>query len=754
MMVSAECEPFGRFPLIGPRFHEIPNVSISPSRLRFEDSTDCWEHLNSRVKIFLAAWEEQSTSPEIARFIEDLPESIRSLVLIELLKVDMAQRLARGLELSNLEENWARYAKRSGDPLPCDLIWEDYHLRHQAGQQVSLDDYCRRYPQHANALNRLGQSKHTRSLRLTTKGVLDQIDVGDRLDEFELLALLGSGTFGKVFLALQRSMQRLIAIKVTVDHGPEASTLAQLDHAHIVRVYDVRELPEQGLHILIMEQVSGGSLQDMLRVFASLSRPELRCGRVFLKQIDHVLAEREQQPPAESALRRQIASWDWPTLVGWLGARLALALDYAHRQGVLHRDLKPANILFTAEGSPRLVDFNVSFAAKLEGANPKRFFGGTLPYMSPEQLEAFDPQHPRGPETLDGRSDLYALGIVLWELLSGQRPFREEWLADFWANTPSTLARKRLAGIPEQAMDALPADTPTGLRQVLLCCLEPDPNNRFANGADMAHHLDCIRPPHTAALLHPNPHNWAARISRRPLSYLVIAGLLPNVITAVFNLIYNYQEIVTRLGKSADAFWTVQSVINGIAFPVGIAFFLRFTWLVRDPTNVDPAWQRQRCLRLGEIVGWISLIAWTIAGVAYPMMLYATIGRIAWTDGIHFMLSLGLCGLMAVTYSFFSVTTVAVHGVLPTLIRWRMPLDNETEQLDRLERRLWPYLWLAAAVPLLSITALVWFDSESSMALGVLSLGGLIGYGVVFQLAQVIRSDLKHLRPAFRLRDE
>ena len=246
------------------------------------------------------------------------------------------------------------------------------------------------------------------------------------LDDFDLLALLGKGAFARVFLARQRSMQRLVALKVSADPGPRPQTLAQLDHPHIVRVFDqraccpsaacdcctcstspaarcrrcwtcCRKTPPAG-------RGTGGRLPRRRwtrrwRGAASRRRPGRRCG------------------PAGGV--------DWPEAVCWLGARLAEALDYAHRQGVLHRDVKPANVLLTAEGSPKLADFNVSFSCKLDGANPAAFFGGSLAYMSPEQLEAFNPAHGRDPGDLDGRSrPLLAVPDVLWELLAGRRPFR------------------------------------------------------------------------------------------------------------------------------------------------------------------------------------------------------------------------------------------------------------------------------------------------------------------------------------------
>ena len=158
-------------------------------------------------------------------------------------------------------------------------------------------------------------------------------------------------------------------------------------------------------------------------------------------------------------IRRRAGGWrqfNWPTTVCWLGARLAAALDYAHRHGVLHRDVKPANVLLDADGCPKLADFNVSFSSKLDGATPAAYFGGSLAYMSPEQLEASNPDHDRQPDELDGRSDVYSLAVMLWELLAGTRPFGEERVAANMIETLTQLAERRRAGVPAAAIAALP----------------------------------------------------------------------------------------------------------------------------------------------------------------------------------------------------------------------------------------------------------------------------------------------------------
>src|SRR5205823_10346779 len=131
--------------------------------------------------------------------------------------------------------------------------------------------------------------------------------------------------------------------------------------------------------------------------------PPLRSGKLLLEAVDAQLAKRGEAPPIDAPLRQRFAELSWPEAVCWLGARLAEALESAHKLGVLHRDIKPANVLLGADAAPRLADFNVSCCSKLEGASPAAFFGGSVGYMSPEQLEAFNPAHPREPESLDAR---------------------------------------------------------------------------------------------------------------------------------------------------------------------------------------------------------------------------------------------------------------------------------------------------------------------------------------------------------------
>ena len=139
-------------------------------------------------------------------------------------------------------------------------------------------------------------------------------------------------------------------------------------------------------------------------------------------------------------------------------ARLAGALAHAHQHGVLHRDIKPANVLVGADGHPKLADFNISFS-KLDGATPAAYFGGTLAYMSPEQLEAYDPAQTRQPDELDGRADVYSLGVLLWELLTLKRPFADVSLPEDWSKALPRMVSVRSAGISPDTRAQVPANS-------------------------------------------------------------------------------------------------------------------------------------------------------------------------------------------------------------------------------------------------------------------------------------------------------
>jgi serine/threonine protein kinase len=724
--------------------------------------TWAWDALASRLDACSAAW-ATGCPPPLAQFLPPEPPSLRRLILTEVIKLDQEQRVSHGLALRRAEDYAIEFPELAEGGIPCDLLYEEFHLRRRSGEPVDLREYQDRFPERAGELGRLlGVVSTYATTTLRAPQPMVQLTPGDQVDDFDLLTLLGEGAFAKVFLARQRSLQRLVALKVSAARGNEPQTLAQLDHPHIVRVYDQKVPSGGGMRLLYMPYLAGGTLQSVLE-HARVVPPDKRSGRTLVEAIDRVLQRRGEEPPAESATRRRLAEFSWPQAVAWLGVRLADALHYAHGRGVLHRDIKPANVLLTADGSPRLADFNVGHCSKLDGVSPRAFFGGSLVYMSPEQLEAFNPAHDRDPDSLDGRSDLYSLGVTLWELLTGERPFGPESVGGPLPVAIAELTARRKAGVPATASRLLPPDTPTHLEQALRRCLAPEPADRFADSAALGRALELSLQPRAAALLDPPANSWRCLIRRWPLTSLLVTGFIPNVAAGVFNYAYNKNEVIepSNMETLKSAFEHIQTAINAATFPLGVVLFiliarpvLRALAAVRD--GVEPpapvlAVARRRTLRVGRYGALLCVCLWLGASVVYPIALTLAVpempGDLRQRLIFHFLASLILCGFIAGSYPFFFGSALATGAFYPMLLRPGVDAAADREELRRLDRALWPNLMLAAAVPLGGVMLLIPAELTNKYVIAGLCLTGLVGLGVAVILVRRIQHDLVALRP-------
>jgi Tol biopolymer transport system component len=275
---------------------------------------------------------------------------------------------------------------------------------------------------------------------------------GARLGPYEIRAAIGAGGMGEVYRATDTRLDRTVAIKVlprTLSDDPEfrarfareAKTISTLDHPHICALYDVGEADDASY--LVMQHLEGETLA------ARLAR-----GALLVDQ----------------ALR--------------YGAEIAAALDHAHRHGIVHRDLKPGNIMLTKTGA-RLLDFGlakpITHAAAAESTRldaPLTSQGlvvGTVPYMAPEQIEGRD---------ADARTDVFAFGAVLHEMLTGARAFA--------ASTVASLAGAILRDEPPPPSRLVPA-VPPALDHVVRRCLAKDPDERWASAHDLLIELTWIR---------------------------------------------------------------------------------------------------------------------------------------------------------------------------------------------------------------------------------------------------------------------
>ncbi len=320
-------------------------------------------------------------------------------------------------------------------------------------------------------LSSLAQSEDNTSVQQAkTTGELPH--VGQIWDDFLLLEMLGEGAFARVYLARQLSMSgRLVALKLTFRVTIESQLLARLHHSAIVPIYSMHQ--QDQVYGLCMPYLGNTTLMDLLKeirphdrvTFGSVDSAHghelleiLVHRQAKISTVANCFAEQDTrsqlglassnlsqslfpadsvgqgEPPFRRAREHQVASsqsgqqkrfatakvlskLDYVGAITWIGSQLADALDHAHRNGVLHCDIKPANVLLATDGQARLLDFNVS----LEGHQSKNDVrvGGTLAYMAPEHLAAVQGQ---AKSPLDARSDIYSLGVVLFEMLAGNVP--------------------------------------------------------------------------------------------------------------------------------------------------------------------------------------------------------------------------------------------------------------------------------------------------------------------------------------------
>jgi serine/threonine-protein kinase len=264
---------------------------------------------------------------------------------------------------------------------------------------------------------------------------LHALMIGTSIGQYRIVELLGSGSMGVVYKALDETLDREVAIKILNPEltGPdlirrfrtEAAALAKLNHPEIATIYELRSSDQN--FVMVMELVRGESLDKVLESSGPLP----------------------------------------PETVAYVVDRILSALGHAHQAGIVHRDVKPANVMLTASGGVKVMDFGVAF---MRGANTSGVGGGLLGtpgYMPPEQIRGHG---------IDGRSDLYAVGVIFYRLLTGAFPFK--------ANTIEEMLRKQLSNLPTTPLNHYRAGLPVWCEQILERALATSPSRRFQTAAE------------------------------------------------------------------------------------------------------------------------------------------------------------------------------------------------------------------------------------------------------------------------------
>jgi serine/threonine protein kinase/Flp pilus assembly protein TadD len=381
------------------------------------------------------------------------------------------------------------------------VLFEDFCRRRDRGEDASLSEYEKRFPEHQDSLADLvRQQDFFRSVGAvsgTAGCVLRLPEVGEELFGFRLRGSLGRGAFARVYLAEQAGLAgRPVVLKVSAIEGTEPQTLAQLQHTNIVPIYSVHEEPAAGVRAVCMPYFGGASLSAVLQRFAKDRQPA--SGAEFLGALAEASVDggrwtvdggqKESSPPTAHRpppTTVPYAGWDFYRTTAWIVTRLAEALEHAHERGVLHRDVKPSNVLIDRDGQPLLLDFNL--AHDLNNEQARATVGGTVAYMAPEHLRALAARDPALGRLVDRRADVYSLGMVLFEMLAGESPFDQ---SASYAPLPALIEAMALErGRTVPSLRKKRPDVPWGLESIARKCLAPDAARRYQRAEDLAEDL-------------------------------------------------------------------------------------------------------------------------------------------------------------------------------------------------------------------------------------------------------------------------
>jgi serine/threonine protein kinase len=365
------------------------------------------------------------------------------------------------------------------------LIYEEVCLRREAGETVDTTEVVGRYPRWGDSLrslldaDRLFRPSFAREARVAAMP-----GPGDTLGHFQLLNELGRGASGRTFLATDPGLaDRPVVLKVMTDDQAEHLALAQLRHTHIVPLFSEHVFPDRGLRALCMPDLGGADLARVLRDVADQA-PHERSGRAIMEAVDRHARRWPAPPPGDGPYRRSLEQATYVQAVVWIAACLADALSYAHARGLVHMDVKPSNVLITGDGQPILLDFHLARAPLDAAQVVDDRMGGTPGWMSPEQAQALD-SVARGeplPQAIDGRSDIYALGLLLQHALYGSQPGGLSYLAD--AAPPDAPQ-----AVSPDAHALRAAGVSLSLADLIRRCVAARPEDRYPDAASLADDL-------------------------------------------------------------------------------------------------------------------------------------------------------------------------------------------------------------------------------------------------------------------------
>ena len=525
------------------------------------------EDLEEQLNFFVEEFEssrERIPSVDVADFMPPDSDKYYLPIGAELLRVDLQSSWEHGVPVS-LAEYQRRFPRILSDrDHRADLAFEEYRMRRIAGEQVDPSEYAAAYEINTDGWPQV----HDSTVRIRSESeptVYDGAsstqrtlpDAGDHFAGFDLLCELGTGAFSRAFVALQPGLaNRTIALKITPTKNSEAQQLAKLQHTNIVPIHSVHE--QEDAFGICMPYFGPCTLNDALQMMRR-QKSVPKDGSFFADalvarqlEINRALAlsdNRTDTQPNLSLNSQSFQSQSYINACVMICRQIAEGLRHAHQQGVAHRDLKPANVLLANHGPVMLLDFNLS--DDTENGIEQSCVGGTLPYAAPEHLQSIISGERSVKET-----DLYSVGVILYEMLTGYLPF------------PSRIGTEELVireMIVDRQSDAVSVrshnpDAPAGIEAIVQRLLAPNMADRYQNAGqlceDLQRHLD-DRPLRLAAntSLVERLQKWARRHPR--LSSTAVIGTIASVLVLVISMAGFYQW---RTARDAD----LRNVIENI----------------------------------------------------------------------------------------------------------------------------------------------------------------------------------------------